>query len=276
MQLSIVIPAYNAAEFLQEAVASALAQEVAGSEIVIVDDGSTDGTGRLCRRLARRYSQIRHAEHPENRGGGATRNACVRLSRGEYIFNLDADNVLPKDLLPQLLQRAQEHQRESGVQAMVTPARNQFFHDAPRRLHLGKRRILTNVRDYERLDRDHVLTDPHSPAASGNYLFHRSIFESVGGYFEHHGPYDAWSFGLRCFLAGFPFVSVPGTHYLHRVTGVSYWQRNADSGALREYLFRAVRDLGCYEESTLQDLDPGRTDYPEDPFKCLRLRTEER
>jgi glycosyltransferase involved in cell wall biosynthesis len=272
MQLSIIIPAYNAAGFLQEAVASALTQQLESSEIVIVDDGSTDETGRLSRKLASRHPEIRQSEHPGNRGGGAARNSCVRLSRGEYIFNLDADNVLPEGLLAQLLQRAQAHRHEHGVHAMVTPARLQFFLDTLRRFRLGKRRTLTNAWDYERLDRDYVLTHSQSPAASGNYLYHRSIYETVGGYFEDHGPYDAWSFGLRCVLAGFPFVSVPGTHYLHRVTGVSYWQRHADSGTLREYLFRAIRDLGCYDQSTLRELDPQRADYPDDPFEHLRLK----
>src|SRR4051812_41078429 len=103
MQLSVVIPAYNAAEFLQEAVESALAQNVSDSEIVIVDDGSTDETGRLAAMLAQRHPEIRHLTHEENRGGGATRNTGVRLSDGEYVFNLDADNVLPEGLLTQLL-----------------------------------------------------------------------------------------------------------------------------------------------------------------------------
>jgi glycosyltransferase involved in cell wall biosynthesis len=268
MQLSVVIPAYNAAEFLQEAVESALAQDVADSEILVVNDGSTDDTGRLARKLAERHRQVRYAEHEENRGGGATRNTGVDLSGGEFVFNLDADNVLPSGLLPLLLQRAREH----GSPAMVTPAKLQYFRDEKRRLGLGKRRVLTNAWEFDRLDREYVLTNPQSPAAGGNYLYHRSIWDTVGGYFQHHGPYDAWSFGLRCVLAGFPFVTVPGTHYLHRVTGVSYWQRNADRGALPEYLFMAIRDLGCYEESTLEELDPTREDYPEEPFERLRLR----
>jgi glycosyltransferase involved in cell wall biosynthesis len=268
MQLSVVIPAYNAAEFLQEAVESALAQNVPDSEIVIVNDGSTDDTGVLARRLSQQHQQVRHVDHEENQGGGATRNTGVNLSEGEYVFNLDADNVLPEGLLPQLLARAHEH----GSPAMVTPAKLQYFQDEKRRFGIGTRRVLTNAWEFDRLDRDYVLTNPQSPAASGNYLFQRSIFDTVGGYFVHHGPYDAWSFGLRCVLTGFEFVVVPGTHYLHRVTGVSYWQRNADRGALPEYLFTAIRDLGCYDQSTLEELDPAREDYPAKPFERLRLK----
>lgn len=276
MGVSVVIPAYNAADFIDEAVASALDQGPAVAEIVIVDDASTDGTGRIAKRLARRHDRVRYGEHAENRGGGAARNSAVRLAREDYIFNLDADNVLPQNLISQLLIRAEGHRKECNGHAMVTPARLQFFREAPRRLKIGKRRVFTNAWDYERFDREHILTHPNTPASSGNYLFHRAIFHAAGGYFETHGPYDAWSFGLRCTLAGFPFVTVPGTVYLHRVTGVSYWQRNQDSGANREYLFRALSDLGCYEPSTLRDLHPGRSNYPSDPFQRFRLNAAAR
>jgi glycosyltransferase involved in cell wall biosynthesis len=270
--LSVVIPAFDAADFVGEAVESAVAQGDVVGEIVIVNDASTDGTRRVCRRLARRHARIRYAEHAENRGGGATRNSCVRLATGDYLFNLDADNVLTEGLLARLLARAQQHAAEEGGHAVVAPARLQFFRDIPRRFGLGRgRRILERAWDFDRLDSEHLLTHPNTPPSSGNYLFHRSIFEAVGGYAEAHGPYDTWSFGLRCCLAGFPFATAPGTSYLHRVTGVSYWQRNQDSGANRGYLFRAVRDLGCYDLASVRELDPASGDYPADPLACLRL-----
>lgn len=265
------MPAFNAADFVEEAVESAVAQGPVVDEIVLVNDGSTDGTGRVGRRLARRHPQIRYVEHDENRGGGATRNAGVRLARGDYLFNLDADNLLTAGLLARLLERAERHRREAGRPAVVTPARLQFFRDVPRRLGLGTRRVLRRAWDFDRLEPEHLLTHPNTPASSGNQLFHRSIFDAVGGYFETHGPYDTWSFGIRCCLAGFAFVTAPGTSYLHRLTGVSYWQRSEDSGANREYLFRAIRDLGCYDPRTLLELEPGRADYPADPFACLRI-----
>jgi glycosyltransferase involved in cell wall biosynthesis len=271
LRLAVFIPAYNAAEFIGEAVASVLAHGRIVTEIVIVNDGSTDETARACGRLVRRHSHIRYAEQPENRGGGATRNTAVGLTTAEYLFNLDADNILTPELLPRLVRRAEEHRANHGGHAIVTPETLQFFRDEPRRLRLGKRRVLTRAWQFERLNREHLLTHPNTPIASGNYLFHRSIFETAGGYFETHGPYDAWSFGARCVLAGFPVVAVPRTSYLHRVTGVSYWQRNADSGANREYLFRAIRDLGCYDAESVRSLVPSRPDYPADPFASLRL-----
>lgn len=277
MSLSVVVPAFEAAKFVQEAVESALAQGDAVDEIVIVDDASTDATGRVCRRLARRHARIRYARHGENLGGGAARNSGVRLAAGDYLFNLDADNVLPEGLLARLLERARRHEREEGGHVVVAPARLQFFRDVPRRPRLGRpRRVFRQAWDFDRLDPEHLLTHPNTPASSGNYLFHRSIFDAVGGYAETHGPYDTWTFGLRSCLAGFPFVTAPGTWYLHRVTGVSYWQRNQDSGANREYLFRAVRDLGCYEPESVRELDPGRRDYPAEPFACLRLASAAR
>jgi glycosyltransferase involved in cell wall biosynthesis len=88
--LSVVIPAYNVAPFIGQAVESALAQTLSDLEVVVVDDGSTDGT-----RMS--LSAIRDVRlrvlHQENRGLAAARNTGIRAARGRYIGLLDGDDV---------------------------------------------------------------------------------------------------------------------------------------------------------------------------------------
>ena len=100
---SVIIPAYNCEKYLADAVESVRKQPVKEIEIIIVDDGSTDSTGRICDSLARQEAFIR-VIHQENQGASAARNAGIRRAEGEYILFLDADdiyveNAIDNDLL---------------------------------------------------------------------------------------------------------------------------------------------------------------------------------
>src|SRR5205814_2345 len=93
-QVSVIIPCYNQAHFLHEAIESVLAQTYSNREIIVVDDGSTDNTAEV----AGRYSAVRHI-YQENAGPSAARNTGVTKSRGEYLVFLDADDrLLPEAL----------------------------------------------------------------------------------------------------------------------------------------------------------------------------------
>lgn len=94
--VSIIIPCWNGQHFVAEAIDSALAQTYPHVEVIVIDDGSTDGTAGVLRSFGER---IRWETTP-NRGGGAARNRGVELSRGELVQFLDADDLLyPNKLL---------------------------------------------------------------------------------------------------------------------------------------------------------------------------------
>ena len=87
--VSVVIPAYNCARFIREALDSALLQDYPALEVIVVDDGSTDDTGAI---LASYGERIRLLSQP-NRGCAAARNAGVAHARGKYIAFLDGDDA---------------------------------------------------------------------------------------------------------------------------------------------------------------------------------------
>jgi glycosyltransferase involved in cell wall biosynthesis len=93
--LSAIIPCYNAARFLPEAVASVLAQRYEPLEILVIDDGSTDDTPEVAASLAPAIQYLRQ----ENRGPSAARNLGLRQARGEFIGLLDADDLWPEGKL---------------------------------------------------------------------------------------------------------------------------------------------------------------------------------
>ncbi len=276
--LSVIIPAYNTADYLAEAVESVLMQQPKPLEIIIVDDASTDSTGEVIRQLIARYTDagIRSDTHSVNRGGGAARNRCVAMARGEYIFNLDADNMLSPELLNNLLTRAVSVFRETGEHVMVAPYVIQYFRDrttpAPGTVQrLAEKQFLQRWL-MTRLDPAFVLTSGFSPASSGNYLYHRSIFDAVGGFFEDCGAWDTWSFGAHACIAGYRFVTEPQSFYLHRLHDDSYWARNAPRPEKRTDFYTALNHFkDVYSAETFERLNPARPDYPQDPFEKVAL-----
>lgn len=91
MKLSIVLPVYNAAPFLKACVESIIPELNDNTEIVIVNDGSTDDSGEIAEQFARQYSSIK-VEHKKNSGQVETRNLGIRTASGEYVCFIDADD----------------------------------------------------------------------------------------------------------------------------------------------------------------------------------------
>ena len=96
--VSIIVPAYNRADLIERCIGSALSQSVSDLEVIIVDDGSTDSTGRLCDTMAASEGRIR-VLHQTNGGVSAARQAGIDMAAGEWICFLDSDDTLPPDAL---------------------------------------------------------------------------------------------------------------------------------------------------------------------------------
>ena len=92
-KVSIIVPVYNMEKSLWQSVDALLAQDYENIEIILVNDGSKDGSGEVCDRLAAKDGRVR-AIHTENRGSGPARNAGVAAAGGEYAYFPDADDYL--------------------------------------------------------------------------------------------------------------------------------------------------------------------------------------
>ncbi len=106
--ISVIVPVYNTKEYLERCVNSLLAQTYGDMEIILVDDGSTDGSGRLCDEFAAKDPRIRVA-HKENGGSSSARNLGISLAKGEYIGFVDSDDYVDADMYERLYDALQEY-----------------------------------------------------------------------------------------------------------------------------------------------------------------------
>lgn len=108
--ISVIIPIYNAEEWLRDALASLQFQTYANFEAILVDDGSTDGSADICREICGKDPRFKLISQA-NTGVSAARNAGIDHACGEWMAFMDADDVMPPDALSVMM----KHARESGA-----------------------------------------------------------------------------------------------------------------------------------------------------------------
>ncbi|WP_422080565.1 glycosyltransferase [Ulvibacterium sp.] len=107
VNLSIIIPVYNSEKYIECCIESLLDQDIPKNtyEIIIVDDGSKDSSGEIADNYCRKNSCV-HVVHQKNKGVGAARNTGMNLAKGKYIYFIDPDDYLARNVLGTLLKYA--------------------------------------------------------------------------------------------------------------------------------------------------------------------------
>jgi glycosyltransferase involved in cell wall biosynthesis/SAM-dependent methyltransferase len=208
--VSVIMIFLNEEQFIQEAIASVFAQSYGNWELLLVDDGSTDGSSKIVQRYAEQYPEkVRYVEHDghQNRGMSASRNLGIRNARGEYIAFLDGDDVwLPRKLEQQVAIL------ESQPEAALVCGRAQWWYSWT-----GKPE--DNHRDFiQQLDvqLDTLVKPPtllslflqNEWASLCDILVRREVVEAVGGYEDSfRGMYEDQAFHAKLCLKSAVFVA---------------------------------------------------------------------
>lgn len=188
--ISVIIPCHNGERFLAEAIESVLAQTYAAAEILVIDDGSTDGT----KAIATRYPQVRYLYQPQS-GVSAARNLGIQESQGDYLLFLDHDDrLLPKAL-------------ELGVHWLTTYPESGFVFGLCRNIDIhglpsqgSYRAVLERPYTgevYPNLLRGESI---HPPARQ---IYQRRVVEAIGGFDPNLTVAEDYDFCLRA-AARFP------------------------------------------------------------------------
>ena len=221
--VSVVIPAYNSEGFIAETIDSVYAQTVLPAEVIVVDDGSTDGTSSLLGQLAGRLPATFRWVTQKNGGEASARNLGVRLATGRFVAFLDHDDLWhPEKLARQLDQFAADPELSVSFTAL-TLVPYERADDGSLRPHGGLRGAAGPLREVpERgVQYLHKSWDPdpqpmlqelmsHSPIGSAStVLVRREALDRVPGFSESRPISDDWLMWLNMAAAGSRFGHVP-------------------------------------------------------------------
>lgn len=194
--VALVIIAFNEADKIRRTIFSALAQTGAGQlEVIVVDDGSTDGTDRIVQSIAMHEDRVRLVRLPSNQGRGAARQAGVEAASATYLGFVDADIVLPSSWLVMCLQALSEHDAVAGT---AVPDGDVAY-------------------CYGLFDLQPKLVPQTTAVTGSNALFRRDLFESVSFDPALRNGEDV-KLGEDMVARGFRTHTVPGLVVRHHET----------------------------------------------------------
>ncbi|EGP5489252.1 glycosyltransferase, partial [Enterococcus faecium] len=113
-EISIIVPVYKVEPYLRKCVDSILAQTFTDFEVILVDDGSPDNSGKICDEYASKDSRVR-VIHKKNGGLSSARNAGIDVARGKYLGFVDSDDYIEKDMYELLYDNIVKEQADLSI-----------------------------------------------------------------------------------------------------------------------------------------------------------------
>ena len=201
MTISVIIPVYNVEDTLPRCVESVLNQTFPDWEAILVDDGSTDSSGRICDRYALEDTRIR-VIHKENGGLSDARNCGLDVAQGEYVTFIDSDDYISKDTFGKIIGLALSNVEADIIEYPITVHKG---HKTEYRLQFGTQ-TFDDVQSYW------TSCKAYSHTYACNKFFRRHLFDGVrfpeGMYFE-----DAWTLPLVLCLGPIVMTCNEGMYY---------------------------------------------------------------
>jgi glycosyltransferase involved in cell wall biosynthesis len=201
--VSVVIPCHNSAQYLAETVASVAAQSLRDHEVVLVDDGSTDGTRALIAALIASHRGPAMRMVAQARGGVASaRNAGIRAARGRFILPLDADDLIAPAMLADCVRML-----DADPAADVVCCDRQDFGDI-------EQRVASGPFELQRLK--------YFNQVAYCSMYRRELWQAGAGYRSNVDGFDDWDFWIAAAARGASGLHLPQAHLKHRRRGTSF------------------------------------------------------
>ncbi|WP_158936927.1 glycosyltransferase family 2 protein [Burkholderia sp. S171] len=230
--VSIILPAHNAAPYVEEAVRAMLTQTWTDFDLFILDDGSTDGTLEIVERLAREDDRIHVVKNGENLGLIATLNIGLGLATGKYIARMDADDYSPPERLAIQVAFLEQHE-----EVVALGSNGRFF---------GVKTGVLNVPQTAGAVRTRLIFD--NPMIHSAILMRREWLVAHGIQYRKRAPHsEDYDFWVQIVEAGGDIVNLPEQLLYYRVheTNVTRLKRRQLEESSGEIRRRQMANLGC-------------------------------
>jgi len=211
--ISVIVPVYNVRSYLEKCFESIAGQNYRNLEIILVDDGSTDGSGELCEELARRDSRVR-VIHKKNGGLGSARNAGIDAARGEILNFVDSDDWIEPgmyDTLTEIMHREDAQIIACGIKKVSETGEVSYYQD-----NLEERRVYTREEALIELPKNERLSN-----SMCNKLFRRETIQGL--HINEQIFYEDNPFTPQCFARAdkIAYTAEPFYCYFERTGSIS-------------------------------------------------------
>lgn len=234
--ISVIIPAYNAQRWIMQSCASVMAQTYQNLELIVVNDGSGDGTYGILEEIAKDHSAVR-VIHKENGGVCRARNTGLDAAQGDYVAFLDADDLMVPDALEKLYGAIQAHDADISVGWKTNMRSNGELLGCP---YQRESYVLSGTQGLE-----YSLTDHPSMYAVWGKLYRRSLIEDIR-FVEGKRIHEDSFFVFQCLLKQPKMVLLDDILVQYRLSEDSA-SRAPFSEKFFDILYFAERKKACIE-----------------------------
>ncbi len=201
--ITIIVPWYNYANYLEECISSIVAQTYTNYEIIIVNDGSTDNFHEVADRikLLNKKTQITIIDQNNSGQPAIPRNKGISHALGKFILCLDADDKISSNFLMECMRLFTEHSEISIVYPNLQEFGDRF-----------------NYADYGNLSQDTLIITNTQPTAS---IFRKKAWVDAGGFATNAPGYEDWDFWISCRESGHKAMNAKNAIFYYRIHGNS-------------------------------------------------------
>lgn len=239
--LSFIIPVYNVEPYLKECVNSILEQCGTDCEVLLIDDGSTDGSGMICDGFSENNTNVRTL-HQKNRGHSAARNVGLEMAIGKYIAFIDSDDYIGQGCVKDILNWIKTTDADicfmEGYKLFPDGTTESLGDEIDRKQVLGKSK--------EEVFR-HLATRPKYPGSACTKLFRREFLTEKELRFPTNLTHaEDLTFCLNCFLKADKFDALPCPFYYYRQNRKGSMTSNVNSASfdgLRTFVTNFAENL---------------------------------
>ena len=218
-KVSIIIPCYNQAEYVPEAIESALNQTYKNVEIVVINDASKDNSSEVIRSYANKHTNIIFLDEKENKGVVKSRNLAISKCSGDYILPVDADDKIDSTFCEKAVKIL-----DSDLDVRIVYSRIQFFG------HLNKEFRL------EAFNPDRIIFNNCIPNTA---MYRKSDFVSVGGYQDYmKDGWEDWNMWLSILE-----IAPNKEKCAYKIDEILYLYRQFESGTRSDFKLKKQNEL---------------------------------
>ncbi len=269
-KLSVIIPMYNAKDYILHCVEGLLKQTLQEMELVIIDDCSTDGCYELCRKSYKDDSRIVLLKQEANGGPARARNAGLKAAKGEYITFVDCDDAVVPEAFDRMYAVAKQYDADVvHTIGCLIPVVKEMPDDL---FSVDEADLFTNIQDNEPPADTHVVSEDMQTRVDewlahkyqGNVwgkLFKKSFLEENAISFADLRLSEDQIFCFECLLKAKTYVQIPECFNIYRISGESLSRGKKNAAYMAKLLRALFTASGRIEEC--MDIIPFFKEHPQ-------------